>query len=121
MFLRPSSQNGIRGNGSKVYQCRSCGGLITHSDRLIRIAGTNRHHHVNPAGSECDFHTFLACPGAVALGDATENYSWFSGYDWRMAVCSQCGQHLGWYYEAISRFERPGEFWGILVSNINTR
>jgi len=118
MLILFAALDGIGGNGAKAYQCIACGGLITHSDRLIPVGGTNRHLFVNPAGVECDFHTFYSCPGAAALGQATGEHTWFSGYFWRMAFCRQCGQHLGWYYKGASKTERPREFWGILVSHI---
>ena len=118
MFTFISVSDGIGGNGAKAYQCATCAGLVTYSDRLIPIGGTNRHLFVNPAGVACDFHTFYSCPGAIALGEAVEIHSWFSGYSWRMAFCHRCGQHLGWYYEAILRSERPWEFWGILISHL---
>ncbi len=108
----------IGGNGARAYQCAGCRGLITHSDRLIPIWGKNRHFHVNPAGVECDFHTFYACPGAVAVGEATTENSWFGGYGWRMAFCRYCGSHLGWHYEAVSVSMSPREFWGILASHL---
>jgi hypothetical protein len=38
-----------------------------------------------------------------------------------MAFCHHCGQHLGWHYEAVSTFERPREFWGILISHLICR
>ena len=106
------------GNGAKAYHCAACSGLITHSDRLILVRGTNRHLFVNPAGVECDFHTFYSCPGAIALGEATDTHTWFAGYTWRMAFCRHCAQHLGWYYKALLKSERPGEFWGILISHV---
>lgn len=118
MFLFLSALGKIGGNGAKAYQCIACGGLVTYSDRLIPVGGRNRHLFVNPAGMECDFHTFYSCPGAVAFGEATGEHTWFSGYFWRMAFCHQCGQHLGWHYEAVYRHERPWEFWGILVSHL---
>ena len=91
---------------------------MTHSDQLLLVDGQNRHLFVNPAGVECDFYTFLSCPGAVAFGEATEAHTWFSGYGWRMAFCSHCGQHMGWYYEAVSALKRPVAFYGILVSHL---
>ena len=109
---------GAGGNGAKAFQCSVCGSLITHSDRLLLVGSTNRHLFVNPAGVECDFHTFAACQGAVALGEPTEAHSWFSGYSWRMAFCRHCGQHLGWFYEGVTSSRRPRGFWGILVSRI---
>ncbi len=116
-----SPLKGVGGNGAKVYQCISCGGLITYSDRLLRIGASSRHLFVNPAGVQCDFHTFTDCPGALAHGVATEAHTWFPGYRWRMAFCRLCGQHLGWHYEAVSVFHRPNEFWGILVTHTVSR
>ena len=58
--------NGAGGNGAKAFQCSACGGLITHSDRLLAYGGTSRHLFENPAGVECDFHTFASCQGAMA-------------------------------------------------------
>jgi hypothetical protein len=78
----------------------------------------NRHVFVNPSGIECDFQTFVSCPGAIALGDPTAEHTWFSGYVWSMAFCRYCGQHLGWYYQGMSQISRPTEFWGILVSRM---
>ena len=108
--------DGIGGNGEKALLCASCNGLITHSDRLVPLAGRTRHLFVNPAGVECDFQTFYSCPGAIAVGGAIEEDTWFAGYSWRMALCCHCHQHLGWLYEGNSGSERPLQFWGILVS-----
>lgn len=30
---------------------------------------------------------------------AFEEHSWFPGYAWRLAVCPQCGAHMGWTFE----------------------
>ena len=109
---------GIGGNGAKVYKCFGCGGLVTYSDRLLRIGTSDRHLFVNPAGVECDFFSFADCPGAMAHGGSTEAHTWFPGYRWRMAFCRHCAQHLGWHYEAMSISQRPKEFWGILVNHL---
>lgn len=118
MFTLFHASGGLGGNGAKAFQCAACGGLITHSDRLLAVEGTNRHLFVNPAGVECDFHTFSSCPGAIALGDATNEHTWFSGYSWRIAFCRRCGQHIGWQYETFFMSSRPVQFWGILLDRI---
>jgi hypothetical protein len=112
---------GAGGNGSKAYQCLTCGSLITYSDRLLSIGGANRHLFVNPVGVECDFYTFSSCPGATPHGAGTEAHTWFPGYRWRLAFCRYCYNHLGWHYEAASSWERPGAFWGILISHLFTQ
>lgn len=33
-----------------------------------------------------------------AIADAT----WFPGYAWRISVCPQCHQHLGWKFQPIN-------------------
>lgn len=116
-----SGLDGIGGNGAKAYHCVRCDGLITYSDRLIAIEGTTRHLFVNASGIECDFKTFCSSPGAIAVGEATHADTWFSGYYWRMAFCRYCGQHLGWHYQAVSRYERPLEFWGIMIAYVKSR
>lgn len=111
-----SDTNRPGGNGNMVFRCTICGALITYSDRLLTIDGKNRHQFTNPAGVECDFHTFYSCPGAIAVGEPTDEHTWFSGYWWRIALCRECGQHIGWFYEAVSRLVPPWSFWGILIS-----
>ena len=118
MFVFLYDFDGIGGNGAKAYQCVSCNSLITYSDRLVPIGGRNRHLFINPAGVECDFHTFHSCPGAIAIGASTEAHTWFPGYTWQMAFCRRCGRHLGWYYQKMGRSKGPGGFWGILVSHV---
>lgn len=109
----------IGGNGAKVYRCTLCGAPITTSDRLIVVEGSHRHMFVNPAGVPCDFDTFYACPGAVALGQATDAHSWFVGYAWRMAFCRLCGRHLGWSYQSLAKGGGFPDFWGMLVEHLH--
>jgi hypothetical protein len=66
MFSFFSSLRGVSGNGVETYQCAGCRGLVTHSDRLLRINASDRHFFLNPAGVECDFYTFSDCPGVVS-------------------------------------------------------
>lgn len=118
MNLYSSAMDKIGGNGSKAYRCSVCSGLVASSDQLLLVGGNSRHLFTNPSGVECDFHTFFSCPGAIAMGQATEADTWFPGYIWRFAFCSLCGQHLGWHYEASSELRRPVAFWGILASRL---
>ena len=112
--------NAIRGNGAEAFQCAACGEFIAHSAGLILLNGKMRHVFVNPAGLKCDFQTFDNCPGAIALGEATEEYTWFPGYAWTAAFCASCLLHLGWLYKGVSCNGRPPAFWGILVERVIT-
>ncbi|MBW2072012.1 MAG: hypothetical protein JRI89_12265 [Deltaproteobacteria bacterium] len=112
---------GLGGNGARVYQCISCRHMITHSDKLLFIMGSNRHMRINPQGIECDFHTFSVCPGAIPLGEPTLAHTWFDGYTWQLALCRFCGQHLGWYYQSLSESQSPRDFWGLLINALYMR
>lgn len=37
---------------------------------------------------------------------AFEEHSWFPGYAWRLAVCPQCGAHVGWSFETPHQSDR---------------
>jgi len=112
---------GMGGNGSKSYQCSACNSVVTYSDRLVVVSGSMRHGFANPIGVFCDFYTFSSCPGAVAFGTPTEEFSWFAGYFWNLALCKSCNSHLGWHYTADPQSEGLPEFWGILAHKILTR
>lgn len=44
---------------------------------------------------------YHAVPSAVTLlGTPCLRFSWFPGYAWQIAVCSQCNGHLGWKFMA---------------------
>jgi hypothetical protein len=102
-------------NEGKIFRCKACGNTLTALDQLVEIEGSSSHSFTNPSGIQFGFHTFSACPGASVLGEATEAYSWFPGFRWRLAVCGRCGSHVGWHYE--SEIAPVDEFWGIIVSS----
>ncbi len=113
--------SGLSGNGSKVFLCLQCSLAVTSADRAVEIGGRMRHVFMNPLGIEFDFMTFIACPGAIAVGPPTEEHTWFPGYGWRLALCRGCGVHLGWHYRRELPVRLPAEFWGILTAHVNPR
>ena len=112
--------DGLSGNGGKAFHCLHCSLAVSTSDRVLEIEGKRRHIFINPTGIECDFLTFISCPGAYAFGAPTMEHTWFPGYQWRPALCRGCGTHLGWHYEALPDL-RPREFWGILIAHLKVR
>jgi cereblon len=111
---------GIGGNGTTAFKCSFCASVVTYSDRLVAIAQSKTHSFTNPAGVRCEFYTFASCPGAIPIGNPTQEHTWFPGYQWSLALCRNCGNHLGWLYESVSRTRKPGGFWGILRYHILT-
>ncbi len=101
-----------------VLLCKACGKVITHEKQRIAIQGAHRHTFANPHGLVFEIGVFLHAPGCGYQGDLTPEFSWFSGYQWKIAVCSGCQAHLGWLFVAeSSRFN--GLILNRLVQNIH--
>lgn len=95
--------------------CRVCSHTITSEDQRIEVAGSHRHTFFNPAGIVFELGCFAKAPGCGLLGEASDEFSWFTGYVWRVALCVRCGAHLGWHFQS-------GEtgFYGLIVSNLQS-
>ena len=71
----------------------------------------------NPYGQMKEILTLRAAWGWRVEGWATADFTWFSGYAWRILYCEQCSHHLGWRFQA-ERDNEPPHFFGLLVSEI---
>lgn len=99
------------GSDGVAFHCAVCGAFVTRPALALRMGGRHEHMLVNPAGIRFQVVCFKDAPGAVAVGSATGEFSWFTGFDWRVALCSACGAHLGWMYEGIGP---PAVFFGLI-------
>lgn len=91
--------------------CSRCGQIITSPLHSIAIAGKHEHTQLNPSGRV--FH--LGCfqkANCLVVGKPTDEFSWFSGYQWQFALCSGCQCHLGWFFTGTS------SFWGLIYSKL---
>ncbi|XP_027051393.1 protein cereblon-like isoform X1 [Pocillopora damicornis] len=73
----------------------------------------------NPHGQHFELITVTSA-NIKSLGEAFEEHSWFPGYAWRVAVCSQCGVHMGWSFEhrhPKDYVEKTSKFWDDLSSH----
>ena len=91
------------GKGKKL-RCRSCEHIITEDSKRISIENSHSHNRINPAGFEYHIQCFSFAPGCTPFGEATSEYTWFSGYRWQVAVCNSCSEHLGWYFRGETSF-----------------
>ena len=78
--------------------CRQCLQPITHSRERIHRQGAHIHTFANPHGLVFEIGCFKNADGCGYTGIATDDFSWFSGHHWRMAVCRTCLVHLGWLF-----------------------
>ncbi|MBN2466694.1 MAG: hypothetical protein JXD19_00970 [Deltaproteobacteria bacterium] len=78
--------------------CRECLHVITSLAESIAVGGSHRHTFANPQGILFEIGCFRSAPGCGYIGPATDEWSWFSGFQWKIAVCAACSTHLGWLY-----------------------
>jgi len=88
----------LAAKGERYILCRQCLNMITGPDEGIWMNGNHRHTFANPLGVVYEIGCFNSAPGSRAVGPATDEFSWFSGYLWRVAICAQCLTHLGWFF-----------------------
>jgi hypothetical protein len=80
-------------------RCKRCGHSITEAEQRILVEGAHVHRRRNPAGIQFEFGCFRLAAGCRSEGEATVQHTWFAGYAWAVALCAQCGEHLGWHYD----------------------
>ncbi|HEY9777787.1 MAG TPA: cereblon family protein [Planktothrix sp.] len=85
----------------KSVRCRSCDFVITDPANAVQ---PHEHTFRNPAGFSFHVLCYSDAPGALSVGDPTSEATWFAGYAWTFAICGQCSNHLGWWYESSDRF-----------------
>ena len=86
------------GDGNLLL-CRACLNPITSETEKIDIGLSHHYRFTNPAGISYTIGCYRNAPGCGIAGEATEDDSWFGGYSWQIALCDECQQHLGWYYQ----------------------
>lgn len=94
--------------------CSICFHLVTRSRWAISIDG---HEHVfaNPRGLVFRVVCYDEAPGAVAEGEATDQFTWFKGFLWQFVLFRGCGEHLGWKYRRASG---DSSFYGLIKGNL---
>jgi len=96
--------------------CFVCGEPVTRVELRIAILGSHRHTFTNPGGFVYEIGCFAEAEGCEEAGEPTEVFTWFPGYAWHFAFCSDCGTHLGWAYQSGS--ETPELFFGLILNRL---
>ncbi|SRR6056297_834896 len=94
-------------------RCANCLHVITSSDERIVMNGSHQHTFANPHGLVFEIGCFKKAPGCGQIGEATDEFSWFKGYQWRVAVCASCLLHLGWQFASSGSF-----FYGLILGHL---
>lgn len=95
--------------------CALCSHVITSVSEKIAIAGAHAHYLTNPLGIEFHVGCFGQALGCDISGQPEAADSWFMGFLWRYASCSECHAHLGWYFLQPSS---DNAFYGLILDNL---
>jgi hypothetical protein len=93
----------LKENNKKII-CKYCKNHITNVDEAIIIEGSHTHTFSNPSGYVYTINCYRTAIGCLVHGESSSEYTWFSAYEWQMAVCNACQQHLGWLFSNENQF-----------------
>ena len=82
--------------------CRQCRQAITRPVERISVQGAHHHTFANPHGIVFEIGCFKNVQGCGYIGSPSTEFTWFSGYAWRVGFCTMCLTHLGWVFIAAS-------------------
>jgi hypothetical protein len=86
----------------KYILCRQCRQAITRSEERISVQGSHQHTFANPHGIVFEIGCFKTAQGCGYAGPPSTEFTWFSGYAWKVSFCTLCMTHLGWLFVADS-------------------
>jgi len=96
--------------------CKFCLNEITSEDYGIAVHGAHSHTFMNPRGIVFRIGCFLNAQGCFSIGKPTAEYTWFPGYTWNHVICSNCLNHLGWYYQSGG-----SSFYGLILDQLTEK
>jgi hypothetical protein len=111
--VRTAGRTGLATDPDTPVACAACGHPVTHRNARLAVNGTYEHSFMNPHGFSFHIACFKTAPGCKQSGIPTHEHSWFKGYSWRYALCSQCHEHLGWHY-----IGNGDDFYGLIKSRL---
>ena len=101
--------------------CARCRHHVARKSDAVSFDGGHRHRFLNPAGISFDIALYAAAPGVSPMGAASDYFSWFTGYEWRIARCGGCMEHLGWmfYCDGAPGPAEPPAFAGLILERLS--
>jgi hypothetical protein len=94
--------------------CRGCRIPVTRSSERRQVDGSHIHTFANPSGIVFEIGCFSSAPGCQYIGPASGEFTWFRGYQWRIAICRGCLNHLGWAFTSVG----GDGFHGLIVDRL---
>ncbi len=99
----------------RALLCKFCSNRITVVASAIEVNDGHHHTFFNPAGIIYEIRCFSSADGCLQHGPFSDEFAWFSGYSWRLCLCSSCAVHMGWYFSS-------GDlgFYGLISKNLSS-
>jgi hypothetical protein len=98
----------------KFLYCLTCQQKITNEKYKIQMRGKGEHTLFNPQGMLFHIGCFQEAQGCGVTGTPSAEFSWFPGYHWQIAYCSNCHGHLGWLFTQSSQ----AYFFGLILTRL---
>lgn len=100
--------------------CAACEQRIARREDAVSFDGGHQHRFINPEQHTFRIGLYAWAPGCGHVGTASEYFSWFPGYTWRIALCSNCGEHLGWEFCCVGPpgAGEPTGFHGLILDRL---
>ena len=98
----------------KRLRCKSCGEPITREQERISVLGKHDHVCTNPSGIRFHIGCFAQVTSCTPIGEPTKEFTWFSGYAWRVVLCKKCHEHLGWSFQS----DGGDQFHGLILNRL---
>lgn len=93
--------------------CVACQAIITFESENIEVNGSFSHSFANPHGLFFDISCYRNAPGCINSAESSSEFTWFRGYDWQVAACQNCMNHLGWLFTSSAN-----RFYGLISDQL---
>jgi hypothetical protein len=101
------------GAAPDLVYCDACNQPVARKSDATSINGSHAHRCTNPYGIRFHVGCYSDALGCDLSGRPTSADTWFPGFHWRLATCSGCHAHLGWYFERGEEY-----FYGLILDRI---
>ncbi len=98
----------------RFIRCAQCFQPITRIGDKLSMQGMHLHTFANPHGIVFEIGCFREAMGCRYTGPPTKEFTWFSGYAWKIALCKKCMLHLGWLFLATGK----NSFYGLIIDRL---
>jgi len=113
ILAKPLFSNPDLANAEQIV-CAKCGMDITRASLRIAVGGSHRHTTPTTHDIDQEIGCFSLAPGCLTLGHFALDFTHNDAGFWQMALCSACGDHLGWHYQT----DGDMGFYGLILDHL---